>query len=184
MKRAILTSLISVFILSSFLYADDPKYDVNTVYMDKVTARPGDHFAVNIYIFNVDTLSGCQVPIFFRSDDIKLWCDSISFEGSRMSHFMFNDVKLPQTEEDDQVAYFSFIATIDPDVYIDPLSPGDGLLATLYFTAPEDCPEGAVHLKRGMIPHPQISFIFAVWNPNGDEQEGELIESEITIKKK
>jgi hypothetical protein len=151
--------------------------------MDKVTAKPGEHFTVKVYLFNVDTLAGCQVPIFFRSEEIDLWCDSISFEGSRMLEFMFNDVKLPQTEKDDKVAYFSFIASIDPDVYIDPLSPGDGLLATMYFTAPEDCPEGKVELKRGMIPHPHLSFIFAVWNPDGTEVDGEFIESEIVIKK-
>jgi hypothetical protein len=90
---------------------------------------------------------------------------------------------LPQTDDADKCAYFQFIATIDPKVYVDALAPGDGLLGTIYFTAPKDAPEGTVKLTRGMIPHPQISFIFAVWNTMGDEVDGEFIESEIVIKK-
>lgn len=183
MRNIILFCICACFALSSFALADDPKFETNTVYLEEVTAKPGEHFAVKVYLYNADPLAGCQVPIFFRHESINLWCDSISFVDGRMSYFGFNDVKLPQTEEDDKVAYFAYIATIDPDIYIDALPAGDGLLATLYFTAPEDCPEGTVELKRGMIPHPHISYIFAAWGPSGQEADSEFRGSKITIKK-
>jgi len=190
-KKIILFMLIACFAMASLALADEPvskpvdkpKYNTNTVYFEKVTAKPGDHFAVKAYIFNVDTLAGCQVPIFYRSDKINLLCDSISVVGSRCDYFMFQDIKIPQSDKEDKVAYFSYIVTIDPDTYVNPLPPGDGLIATIYFTAPKDCPEGVVKLTRGMIPHPYISFIFAVWSPAGEEVDGTFEESEIIIKK-
>ena len=181
-KIALLTLLIGLMLIVS-VSAEKPKFTTNTVYMDTVTAKPGEQFAVKVYLFNVDTLAGCQVPVFFRSENIDLWCDSISFVDSRMKGFAFDDIKLPMEPKDDKVAYFSFINTIDPKVYVNPLPPGDGLLATLYFSAPKDCPSGTVPLTRGMIPHPHLSFIFAVWTESGDEADGEFIESDIHIKK-
>jgi len=190
-RKIILFALIACFVMASMALADEPmkkpadkpKYNTNTVYFEKVTAKPGDHFAVKVYLFNPDTLSGCQVPVFYRSDEINLLCDSISVVGSRCDYFMFQDIKIPQSAEEDKVAYFSYIDTIDPKTYINPLAPGDGLLATIYFTAPKDCPEGVVKLTRGMIPHPHISFIFSVWSPMGEEVDGTMEESEIIIKK-
>ncbi len=183
MRNIVLFCLFTCLFFSASALADDPKFETNTVYVDEVTAKPGDHFAVKVKVFSVDSLAGCQVPIFFRHENIDLWCDSISFADSRMEYFGFDDIKLPQTEKDDKVAYFAFIATIDPDVYVDPLLPGDGLLATLFFTAPKDCPEGVVELTRGMIPHPHISFVFSMWDQNGQEVDSEFIGSKITIKK-
>ncbi|MCP4580891.1 MAG: hypothetical protein GY839_04690 [candidate division Zixibacteria bacterium] len=183
MKKVAILTLLVCFLAASIALADSENYKTNTVYLDKVTAKPGEHFAVKIYLFNTDTLSGCQIPVFYRSENIDLYCDSISIVGSRMEYFMFDDIKLPQTEEDDKVAYISFIDTINPKVYVDALQPGDGLVATVYFTAPEDAPEGVVKLTRGMIPHPHISFIFAVWDPMGNEVDGDFIDGEIIIKK-
>ena len=183
MKKIVTLTLLACFLIASTALADEPKYNTNTVYFEKVTAKPGEHFAVKVFMANVDTISGCQVPTFFRSDKIDLYCDSVSIVGSRFEYFMFDDIKLPQSEEDDKCVYFSFIDTIDPKVLVDPLPPGDGLAATIYFTAPKDAPEGTVKLTRGMIPHPHISFIFAVWDPLGNELDGEFIESEIIIKK-
>lgn len=183
MRKILLSAILLFLCLAALTYAGDQKFNTNTVYFDTVTAKPGEHFAVKAYLYNVDTLSGLQVPIFFRSETINLWCDSVSVEGSRCKYFMFDDIKLPQTEKDDKVAYFSFIDTVNPKVFVNPLPPGDGLLATIYFTAPKDCPEGTVSLIRGMIPHPHISFIFSLWDPMGDEIDSEFIPSEIIIKK-
>ena len=182
-RNSILSCLIFCFMLSAFAMAGDSDFETNTVYFEKVTAKPGEHFAVKVYLANVDDLAGCQVPIFYRHEKINLWCDSISFKDSRMEYFSFNDIKLPQTEDADKVAFFAYIASIDPDVYTDPLSKGDGLLATLYFTAPKDCPEGKVELKRGMIPHPHVSYVYSLWDASGNEVDSDFQESTITIKK-
>ena len=188
--RLVLMSVFICLLMAGFSLADEGKYETNTVYLEKVTAKPGEHFAVNVYIYNVDSLAGMQVPIFFRSDKIDLYCDSVSFTQSRCEYMMFNDVKIPEHVDSakgevvqDKVVYFSFISTIDPKKYIPSLQAGDGIVATIYFTAPEDCEEGVVKLTRGMIPHPHISFIFAVWDPMGDGVDGDFIENEIIIKK-
>jgi len=156
------------------------KYDNSTVYLEKVTAKPGEHFAVKVYLFNTDTLAGLQVPIFYRAENINLYCDSLSLLGSRCEYMMFNDVKIP---EGDKIVYFSFINTIDPKQFIDPLPPGDGLLATIYFTAPKDSKEGEVKLARGMIEHPHISYTFALWDKIGGEVNSTFEDGIITIKK-
>jgi hypothetical protein len=189
-KIILLSALLCLFLAGSAPAekekAKKPKYTTNTVYLDKVTAAPGEHFGVKVYLFSTDTLAGMQVPIFFRSETIDLYCDSVSFEGSRCQYMMFEDVKIPEDEEGKQtkVVYFSFINTIDPEKYIDPLPPGEGLVATIYFTVPKDAPEGVVPLTRGMIPHPHISFIFSVWDHYGEEADGTFEENEIIIKKK
>jgi len=178
-KKLILLTTAVCFLLAGFAIAQEAAYHTNTVYFEKVTAKPGEHFAVNVYLFNTDTLAGMQVPTFYRSEKIDIYCDSVSFAGSRCEYMMFRDVKIP---EDDKVVYFSFINTINPNKLIDPLPPGDGLIATIYFTAPDNCDEGTVKLARGMIPHPHISFIFAVWNMTGNELDSDFEESEIIIK--
>jgi hypothetical protein len=180
MKYLSVLILAICLIIGSQASAEKARYQTNTLYFDTVTAKPGEHFAVGVYMFNTDSLAGMQVPIFYRSDTIKLYCDSISFANSRCDYFMFKDVKIP---DNDLVAYFCFINTVDPKNLKDPLPPGDGLVATIYFTAPEDCPAGTVKLTRGMIPHPFISFIFAVWNSIGDDLDANFEESEITIIK-
>jgi hypothetical protein len=184
--------------------------NANTVWMNKVAAKPGESFALRVNITNVDTLAGAQVPIFFRSDNIKLICDSVSFAGGLCENFMFHDIKIPLTcpkceakydmydnppkqpglcDKDaekliqrDQVVFFMTIDTIDPKKDITPMYPGEGLLATVYFTVPQDTPTGIVKLTRGIIPNPNVSLVFSVWNTRGDDLTGQLRESEIEIK--
>ncbi|OQX91765.1 MAG: hypothetical protein B6D58_06445 [candidate division Zixibacteria bacterium 4484_95] len=211
MKKVILLAAIACLLVMGLAIGDEEKtFDTNTVYFENVTAKPGESFAVKVNIANVDTLSGMQVPIFFRSDKIKLQCDSVSFTGSRCEYFMFNDIKIPMVCEkckaeydkvnappkkagicdkcggklvhNGQVVYFSLIDNVDPKLTVDPLYPGDGLVATIYFTAPKDCPKGTVKLTRGMIPHPTISYIYTVWNPLGTELDCVFKEGEIKIK--
>ncbi len=185
----------------------------NVVSVGTATARAGESFAVKVNITNADTLAGAQVPIFYRSETAQLICDSVSFAGSRVEKFMFHDVKLPmacskcgaeydkfnkppkkadicdhegcggKVSPKDQVIYFSVIDNIDPKANVPSLYPGDGLLATIYFTAPKDTPPGKIKLTRGMIPHPTMSLVFSVWNTVGDDVDGEFREGEITIVK-
>jgi len=178
-KKLVLLTTVICFLTVVFSIAQEAEFQTNTVYFEKVTVKPGEHFTVKVYMFNTDTLAGMQVPTFYRSEKIDLYCDSVSFAGSRCEYMMFSDTKIP---EDDKVVYFSFINTIDPKNLIDPLPPGDGLIATIYFTAPDNGDEGAVKLTRGMIPHPHISFIFAVWDRMGDELSADFKDSEIIIK--
>jgi hypothetical protein len=181
----------------------------NVVWMDKVAAKPGETFALKVHLTNVDTLAGVQIPLFFRSEKIKLVCDSVSFDGGLLQDFMFHDVKIPLTcpvceskydmydnppkqpgicdkdgkalVQSDQVVFFMAIGTIDPKHDVKPLYPGEGLLATVYFTVPPETPKGIVNFTRGMIPNTTVSLVFSVWNERGDDLPGQIAEGIVEI---
>jgi hypothetical protein len=211
LKKSVLFVSLFLLLLSGLIPAAEqapPKG--NIVYIDKVVAKPGESFAVKVMISNVDTLAGAQVPIFFRNDKIKLVCDSVSFAGGVCENFMFHDMKIPLTcpkcgakydmydappkqpgicdkdgatlVESDQAVFFMTIQTIDPKKDVPPIFPGTGYLATIYFTVPKDAPAGIVKLTRGMIPNPNASLVFSVWNIVGDDLKGQFQEGEIEIK--
>jgi hypothetical protein len=213
--------LISAFLVIIVIVAGCPKKQPviqkpaipkgNVVWMYDVNANPGESFPLQVYLTNIDTLAGVQIPLFFRSDSISLICDSVSFVGSRLENFMFHDVKIPLTcpecgakydmydnppkepgicdkdgmklNQSDQVVFFMAIGTIDPKKDVTPLLPGEGLLATVYFTVPPNTPKGAVHLTRGMIPNNTVSLVFSVWNERGDDITGQILEGTVNIKK-
>jgi hypothetical protein len=182
----------------------------NVVWTEKAVAKPGETFALKVYIATIDTLAGVQIPLFFRNDNIKLICDSVSFEGGLLEDFMFHDVKIPLTcplcgakydmfdnppkepgkcdkdgselVQSDQAVFFMAIATIDPKRDVKPIYPGEGLLATVYFTVPKDSPKGVVPVTRGMIPHPTVSLVFSIWNERGDDLNGQLADGSIEIQ--
>lgn len=182
----------------------------NVVWTEKAIAKPGETFALKVHVTNIDTLAGVQIPLFFRSENIKLTCDSVSFDGGLLENFMFHDVKIPLTcpecgakydmfdnppkepgkcdqdgielVQSDQVVFFMAIGTIDPKRDVKPIYPGEGLLATVYFTVPKDSPKGVIPVTRGMIPNTTVSLVFSVWNERGDDLEGQLVDGLIEIQ--
>jgi hypothetical protein len=137
----------------------------NLCYTESVEVEKGTSFPVKVFLNNVDTLAGMQVPIYYRSEEVDLICDSISIVGSRCHDFALNTMKI---EPIGKVAFFAFIAMIDPDKDVPPLYPGDGEVATLWFTAPEDANSGKVELYSGenaILPHPKIDYSFLFWTP-------------------
>ncbi len=137
----------------------------NVCYTESVTVKPGMSFPVKVMVANVDTLAGMQVPIYFRSENVNIACDSVTFQGSRCAHFGFNDYKI---EPVGKTVYFAFIYMIDPNTDIEPLLPGDGLVATLWFTAPADTKAGAIALESGpnaFLPNPKIDYGYHFWTP-------------------
>ena len=74
------------------------------------------------------------------------------------------------------------IQLTDPKKDIPPILPGKGLIATIYFTAPKDSPSGIVKLTRGMVPNPKVSLVFGLWDPIGNDLNGQFKPGEIEIK--
>jgi hypothetical protein len=139
--------------------------NVNVCYTENIEVAKGGPFSVKVFVTNVDTLAGMQVPIYFRSEEVNLLCDSVTFGGSRCAHFGFSDYKI---EPKGKTVYFSFIFMIDPNTEIAPLMPGDGLVATLWFTAPTDTKAGTVTLESGpnaFLPNPKIDYGYHFWTP-------------------
>jgi hypothetical protein len=137
----------------------------NTCYTESVDIVKGTSFPVKVFVSNVDTLAGMQVPIYFRSEDVNLVCDSVTFTGSRCAYFALSFFKIDPVGK---TVFFTFILMTDANQTVQPLSPGDGLVATLWFTAPKDIKSGKVKLDSGpaaFFPDPRIDYSFLFWTP-------------------
>jgi len=210
-KGITLVSLVAILAVAVTAFAGEQSTIIgNLVYFEKATARPGESFGVNIRIANEDVLAGAQGTIFFRSESIKLVCDSISFAGSRCENFALHLAKIPlvcekcgakyevynepskrpgicdhdggKLTQKEAVFFFMTILDVSKTDNNVPMPPGDGLLATVYFTAPKDSPAGIVKLVRGIIPSSSVSYGFSVWDPMGTDLEGQVREGEIEIR--
>jgi hypothetical protein len=137
----------------------------NVCYTESVEVTKGASFPVKVFVNNYDTLAGMQVPIYFRSESVDLKCDSVTFAGSRCDYFALSDFKI---EPVGKTVYFAFILMTDPSQDVKPLLPGDGLVATLWFTAPREINSGEVKLDSGpnaFFPHEKIDYGFLFWTP-------------------
>jgi hypothetical protein len=154
----------------------------NVCYTESVEIARGTSFPVKVFVNNVDTLAGMQVPIYYRSEDINIKCDSVTFEGSRCSYFALNDKKI---EPVGRTVYFCFIYMVDANQDVKPLLPGDGKVATLWFTAPKDIKAGVVTLDSGpnaFFPHEKIDYSFLFWTPAAVQVDCTYKPGTITIK--
>jgi len=156
--------------------------DQNVCYVESVEINKGTSFPVKVNVSNVDTLAGMQVPIYYRSEDIEIKCDSVSFIGSRCANFGLSDYKI---EPVGKTVYFAFIYMVDPNQEVAPLLPGDGLVATLWFTAPDDIKSGKLALESGpnaFLPNPKIDYGYHFWTPSALEVDCSFQPAAITIK--
>jgi hypothetical protein len=154
----------------------------NVCYTENVEVTKGSSFGVKVFVRNIDTLAGMQVPIYYRSETVNLKCDSVSFIGSRCINFALNDKKF---EPIGKTVYFCFIAVVDPSQNVKPLAPGDGLVATLWFTAPKDIASGKVKLDSGpnaFFPHEKIDYSFLFWTPAAQQVDCSYKEAYISVK--
>ena len=154
----------------------------NVCYTESVEVAKGTSFPVKVFVDNVDTLAGMQVPIYYRSEDVNLVCDSISFVDSRCKDFA---LALPLIEPVGKTAFFAFISMTDPNEEHPPLFPGDGLVATLWFTAPKDIKSGRVELYSGpnaIYPHEKIDYSYLFWTPTAEQKDCTYKPGYITVK--
>jgi len=154
----------------------------NLCYTESIRAERGTSFAVKVYVNNVDTLVGMQVPIYYRSDDVNLRCDSVTFGGSRCEHFSMSFFKI---EPEAKVVFFALLNMSDPEKGAPALYPGDGLVARLWFTAPEDSRSGKVVLESGpdvYLPHDRINYGYLFWTPTAIQVKCSYLPGNITLK--
>ena len=154
----------------------------NICYTESIEAESGTSFAVRVYVNNMDTLVGMQVPIYYRSDDVNLRCDSVTFDGSRCQGFSMSFFKI---EPEEKVVFFALLNISDPEKGIPALNPGDGLVARLWFTAPEDSRSGKVVLESGpdaYFPHDKINYGYLFWTPAAVQVKCSYRPGNITLK--
>lgn len=165
-------------------WADDTSIprDKNICYTENIEINKGTSFPVKVFVNNIDTLAGMQVPIYYRSENVSLTCDSVTFGGSRCAHFGLSDFKI---EPKGKTVYFAFIYMVDPNQEVAPLLPGDGQVATIWFTAPPDAKTGALVLESGpnaFLPNPRIDYGYHFWTPMALEIDFEFMPGTIKIK--
>ncbi len=181
--------LILVISLSGFALAQEEKKEIkkkeikrNTCYTESVEVEKGTSFPVKVFLNNLDTLAAFSVPIYYRSDTVDLKCDSVTFHGSRAEYFAMSFFKI---EPVGKVAFFAFLWVTEPSQDAPPLDPGEGMVADLWFTAPDDVKAGKVELKSGpnaFFPHEYIDYSYEFTTPTATEVDFDYVPGYITVK--
>jgi hypothetical protein len=164
MKVKILICL--VFLAGTAMAQEKETVGANLCYAENVTAAKGSSFSVGVFVNNVDTLAGMQVPIYYSSDEVDLSCDSVTFHNSRCADFTVKDFNI---EPDGKIAYFVLI-----DMLRKKLPPGEGPVASLWFTAREKAGSGTVELRSGQgssYPDEKLDLSYLFWQPSSQQIE-------------
>ena len=96
MNKLFVCALIFAFAAGVAAQETAVKPKGNVCYVESVEVQKGTSFPVKVFVNNVDTLAGMQVPIYYRSEDVDLTCDSISFIDTRCKGFALS---LPLAKE-------------------------------------------------------------------------------------
>ncbi len=173
-----------VFFLAGPALAQDRSETIkeNICYTESIRAARGTSFAVKVFVNNVDTLAGLQVPIYYRSDDVNLLSDSVTFDGSRCQGFSMSFFKIDPHKK---VVFFALLNISDPEKGAPVLYPGDGLVAKLWFTAPGDSGSGDVILESGpdsFLPDDRINYGYLFWTPTAMQVKCSYSPGNITLR--
>ncbi|MFQ6002733.1 MAG: FlgD immunoglobulin-like domain containing protein [Candidatus Zixiibacteriota bacterium] len=84
--------------------------------------------AVEIFLENTEGLAAVTIPLSFGEPGSDIMCTEVSFEGSRVEHFLH----WVQTDNENKELLIGVIRALDEQIQ-DVLPPGEGLFATLRF---------------------------------------------------
>lgn len=182
MKKTLV--LILLMSLPGLVLAQEEKKEIkgNTCYTESVEVEKGTSFPVKVFVNNLDSLAAFSVPIYYRSETVDLQCDSVTFHGSRAEHFSLSFFKIEPVLK---VVFFAFLWVTDPDEVIPPLKAGEGMVAELWFTAPEDIKGGKVELDSGpnaFFPHEHVDYSYEFTTPLAVEVDFAYEPGYITVK--
>ena len=183
MKKPLL--LILILMLSGIASAGDN--NSNTCYVEDIQVKKGTSFSVPVILDNADSLIAIQLPIYYRSEDIDLVCDSVTFAGTRLAGESLTFFKI---EPVGKVVFFAFMSMIQIDATKTMLNPGKGPIADLWFTAGKDIKSGKVTIESGpqaYYPHEWIDYSYHFWiRTDGPDLTAdvdcEFKQSQITVK--
>jgi len=152
-----------ILLIYGMAWADEPDETPNYCYSESVLATKGTSFPVKIMLHNIDTLIAVQVPFYYRSENVDLTCDSISFYNTRLKD---QSLSFHLIEPKTKVALFAFISMVSLDPSKPTLLPGDGPIAVIWFTAGKDINSGTVKIESGphaFYPHEWIDYSYHFW---------------------
>ncbi len=93
-----------------------------------------EQHAVKLYLENTERLAAAGVPLSFGKPGSDIVCTEISFEGSRVEHFLH----YVQKDNENKKVLIGVIRALDQNI-LDELPPGEGLFATLKFESNKGC---------------------------------------------
>ena len=125
------------------------------------------HFSLGVFLENADTLAGFQIPVSFDFGETVISCDSISFTGGRCQDFEFLDSKI---DNQVKVAYLMGISEASTGGSFEPLYPGSGEIARLYFTYSGTPGEDQrIKLNRSVWKLGNNKLDYSFWTPDAVE---------------
>ncbi|MEE9553493.1 MAG: hypothetical protein V3W18_04275 [candidate division Zixibacteria bacterium] len=160
--------LILIVALSGIASAGDS--GKNICYTEDIEVKKGTSFAVPIILDNSDSLVALQLPVYYRSEDVDLVCDSVSFVDTRLAGESMTFFKI---EPVGKVAFFVYMSMIQIDPTKSLLNSGKGPIAKLWFTANSDIKPGKVTIDSGphaYYPHEWIDYGYHFWVMGAGEE--------------
>ena len=165
--------VLFLLIISSQLMAQDPGA-LDTVRVGSIQVDPQASpvvFTVPVTLFNDEEVHASSLGLYYDSDDVTI--DSIVMTGGVAQNASLNGTALP----DSNLAFVGFIyLPFIPGS--EPVYPGDGLLADLWFTLVPNAPDQTIHIDSGFVP-PGGDFILTL--STGNSITPQYIAGEIVV---
>jgi hypothetical protein len=145
MKHGFLHSvLLLVFALAIIIACggDDstgPQEEPNLVWVDSVSAAPGDQAVVDVYFRNGSDIMGAEVPLRFSGSGFSI--DSGSFVGSRFSSALLAKDSIDEATN----TIFLMTATLTS------VSKGEGIFARLYVSLDEGATAQEIEIDSAFV---------------------------------
>ena len=138
LRRVLAGLVVAAFLLScSFALAADS--------VEPLTYQPtriADQQTVKVFLENTQGLAAASIPLSFGKPGSDIVCTEVSFEGSRVEHF----IHYVQKDNQNKKVLIGVIRAFDEQI-TDQLPPGEGLLATLKFES-----------KKGQKPQLRVTY--------------------------
>jgi hypothetical protein len=116
---------------------------------------------VKVYLENNAGMAGTNIPLSFGSTNSDIQCTKIDFTGSRVAHFQ----RFPSIDNQNKRLLIGLIRDLGENID-DVLPPGEGLVATLYFSSKDS--RCAPELKLTSWPLSAGKFYFEMVDDKGN----------------
>ncbi len=134
MKIFALTILCWLALFGSLMAQNDPNGQIDTVYVDHITAGAGKECVVDVNLWNDEELGGVTIPLTYPKD--KLEFISLDFSGGRLAYIANKPVTI-----DTAAATLLVGAIVISEAYV---QPGEGLMFSLRFRVKDGLTPGEV----------------------------------------
>ena len=138
----------------------------NSCRIDFVDLHENYRFSLGVYFDNTDTVAGFQIPISFELSELVMICDSMSFTWGRCEHFEFLDSKI---DNERHIVYISGVSNISAEANNEPLLPGQGEIARIYFTYEGDPGEAPLRIRQARYEMGGNRLEYRFWKPDGTQ---------------